>query len=411
MDPLPPELLLQVFDYLDGPAPSDTRLHDLPTIDLLTSGPGYSQRPLKAISRVSRLWRSLVLPCLFRHVVWMPEVYSLTAFTLNPRPLLRFLADNNLAHYVATLALVIEFYDPAARNLMISPKICPDDLEWLWDRIFSVIDPVRFTILARPTTLAALTSSVIDLNDAWVFDTPYHILSFARVPHRERTESDGPSGSASADARPAVQTVSSTLPAVAFSSSRSRTPLFTIRPWTSILLNEGSSAKVYRVYEFYTHTPPSILSALLGTEEYADPGPLIPKTVVDFNYIAVFPLATHFSNLVDYLPRIDRLFVQLSPRPGNKILEDRQEMRRINPDDLWLERDDSYTHLMRQLTQRDNPQTNWNLLQVFESGDAVDQETWGMLVAYLGKVIQHNNWRVERQGVFSRISQNGESIT
>ncbi|KAI0537272.1 hypothetical protein GGR58DRAFT_354506 [Xylaria digitata] len=409
MEPMPTELLLQIFEYVDGPAPSDTRLHDQPTIDLLTSGPEYSKRPLKAISRVSRLWRSLVLPSLFRHIVWMPEVYSLTAFTLNPLPLLRFLSDNNLAHRVATLALVIEFYDPAARDRQISPEICSDDLKWLWDLIFSIIDPVRFTILARPTTLAALTSSVVDLDDAWIFDTPYHILSFARTPHREGTESDGPSGSASADARPATQTVSSESPPVAFSSSRSRTPLFTIRPWTSILLNEGSSAKVYHVYEFYTHTPPSILSALLGTEDYAGPGPLIPKTVVDFNYIAVFPLSSHFSNLLHRLPRIDRLFVQLSPKPGNEILEDRQEMRHINPSDWWLERDESYAHLMKQLTRRDNPQTNWNLLQVFESGDAVNKETWDMLVAYLGKVRQQKQWKVERQGVFSRITQNGES--
>ena len=41
---------------------------------------------------------------------------------------------------------------------------------------------------------------------------------------------------------------------------------------------------------------------------------------------------------------------------------------------------------------------NWRHLQVFESGDAADRESWDMAVEY----VRHfgAEWRVEREGVF-----------
>lgn len=41
---------------------------------------------------------------------------------------------------------------------------------------------------------------------------------------------------------------------------------------------------------------------------------------------------------------------------------------------------------------------NWRYLQVFESGDAADRESWDMAVEY----VRHfgAEWRVEREGVF-----------
>ncbi|RWA07605.1 hypothetical protein EKO27_g7501 [Xylaria grammica] len=423
MDLIPPEILLHIFEYIDRPALSETGLHDQPNLEQLTTRP-ECLCPLKAASLVSRSWRSLVLPRLFRHILWKPRIYSLSAFTLNPIPLLRFLTENNLARSVVTFTLVIDFNDPAAIDFQVAPRIRTADLEWLWDQIFSVIDPLRFTILARPTTLAALLSCMLYLNDAWSFDIPYHILSFARTSRQIGTESgsgtpkDGPSSEARR------------LASSSTSRSRMAAPcrLFTIRPWTSLLLNEGSSTKVstpntgrlqgrctdslkvYQVYEFYLRRPPSILGALLGCEEYPNDVPLIPPTVVDFSYIAVFPLASHFETLLEHLPRIDRLFVQLTPKSGHSILDNGREMRHIDPSDLWLERDTSYTLLMRELMLSENPRANWGLLRVFESGDVVDREAWDMIVHFLERS-ETKEWKVERPGVFAKITGDGQSTS
>ncbi|KAI0427795.1 hypothetical protein F5Y09DRAFT_20369 [Xylaria sp. FL1042] len=407
MDLVPPEILLQVFEYVGGPVPSETRLHDQPSLDLLSTKLENPRPSLKAASLVSRSWRSLVLHRLFRHVLWKPDVRSLSAFTLNPIPLLRFLTENCLAHSVITFTLVIDFHDPAAVDYQVSSRIRTTDLEWLWNQLFSIIDPLRFTILARPTTLAALLSCMLYLNDAWSFDISYHILSFARTTRQMITGRDGPSSSTSADTKPTTTpTVSSVSHRRASSSTfRSRaiaiSPLFIVRPWTSILLNEGSSTKVYRVYEFYLRRPPSILGALLGCEEYPNNVPLIPQSVVDFNYIAIFPLASHFEILLEHLPRIGRLFVQLTPKSEGSILENVDEMRHIDPSDLWLERDTSYTALMRELLVFNTPSTNWNKLRVFESGDAADREAWDIIVKCFERS-ETTEWKIERPGVFTK---------
>lgn len=262
MDLIPPEILLHIFEYVGGSAPSEMRLHDLPTLDLLTSQPACSTASLKAASFVSRYWRPLVLPSLFRHVLWKPDVYSLSAFTLNPIPLLRFLNENHLARNVITFTIIIDFHDPATEYLN-TPQIRAADLEWLWDQLFSIIDPLRFTILARPTTLAALLSRMLYLDDAWSFNMPYHILSLART--TRQVQSKGDSGDSQHSVSPSQAQLSNPsdnqsmgfLPSIPAGTplspgrsyvSRPKTPppcpLFTVRPWTSILLNEGSSTKV-----------------------------------------------------------------------------------------------------------------------------------------------------------------------
>ncbi|KAI0383393.1 hypothetical protein F5Y04DRAFT_33926 [Hypomontagnella monticulosa] len=415
MDRVPPEILLHVFEFLEGPAPSQVRLRDQPSDDMLNSQPGFLPS-LKAVSRVCKVWRSLVMPSLFRHILWRPKMSSLSAFTLNPIPLLRFLEDNRLDRAVTTFALVVDFVDKEAGIRHITPEIRSVDLEWLWDQLFSVIDPLRFTIVAPPTTLAAFMSRMLFLEDAWSFSIPYHILSLARTKRsspRDKLLSEHietklsnlqvstPEQGTTRPSRSAIVE-----PSTASSSFRYRNPpacpLFTIRPWTSILLNEGSSTRVYRTYEFFLRRPPSMLGALLGCEEHPNDTPLIPPTVVDFSYIAIFPLSSHFEILLQNLPRLDRLFVQLAPRPGNRILEDEEEMKHIDPADLWMERNTAYSSLMRELTFAADPAghpRNWASLRVFESGDTADHEAWEMAVQFVQRS-ETEGWKVEREGVF-----------
>ncbi|KAI1767119.1 hypothetical protein GGR53DRAFT_143535 [Hypoxylon sp. FL1150] len=422
MDRVPPEILLHIFDFLDGTAPSQARLHDQPSYGMLEVEDQLSLR-LKSVSLVCKDWRTFVLPSLFRHIQWKPKMSSLRAFTLNPIPLLRFLEDNKLDRSVTTFTLIVDFVDREADARHVTPEIRTVDLEWLWDQLFSVIDPLRFTIIAPPTTLAAFMSRMLFLDDAWSFSIPYHILSLGRT---TRGSLNGKSSSYNIEAHLSDLHLSNLEPSTARTSqpaappssssascpTRNRKPpacpLFTIRPWTSLLLNEGSFIKVYQTYEFFFRRPPSMLGALLGGEEYPNNTSLIPSTVTDFNYIAIFPLASHFETLLRHLPRVERLFVQLTPGPENQILQNEEEIRHIDMTDLWLERNTAYGSLIRELTLDGDQPGNWAGLRVFESGDAADREAWEMAVQFVERSeVETGAWKVERDGVFVKHDEDG----
>jgi hypothetical protein len=150
-----------------------------------------------------------------------------------------------------------------------------------------------------------------------------------------------------------------------------------------------------------------MLSALLGTGEYPNDQPLLPPTIKDLNYIAIFPLSSHVHNLLIHLPKVDRLFLQLTPRPGNQILQDPEATKQINLADLWMERNTAYSHLFSELTQP-IPQENWASLKLFESGDAADKESWDMAVAFLERS-QIQSWKPERDGVIVKVGMDGDA--
>ncbi|KAI1842086.1 hypothetical protein JX266_011737 [Neoarthrinium moseri] len=447
VDGLPPEIVSQIFDHLSTRAPSEVLLHEQPREDMFLSTSNSSsshsenglQRPersadLKSVSRVSKRWRTLALPSLFRHVLWQPKVTSLSVFDLQPIPLLQFLLSNSLDHYVTTFTLLVDYSETEIYPADFPRQMRTADLEWLWDRLFSVIDPSRFTIIAPPSTLAAFLNRMLFLDDAWSFDIPYHILSLARPGRKAKTPgcslvptrglplsaSLSPelvkSDAALTEATNAkIETMRSSQPSRANApAERHRpckttdaptSPLFILRPWTSILLNEGSSIRAYQTYEFFLRQPPSMLSALLGIGEYPNNQPLLPSTITDFNYIAIFPLASHVQTLLSDLPKLDRLFVQLTPRPTNQVLQDQKAMKNIDMADLWMERNTAYSHLFAELTQAE-PHNNWASLKVFESGDAADKESWNMALDFL-KRSGINNWIAERDGVLVKVDEAG----
>lgn len=424
----PPELLSDIFACLAQPAPSERALHEQPEAKILKIDPTTNGSYLKAVSRICKQWRAIVLPILFRNIIWRPQIHSFDGLILRPHFILEFLGNQNLAHHVQTFTLMVDFAAEEVEESELHRQIWPDDLCLLWTRLFSVIDPLRFTIMAPPCTLAAFMNRMLFLSDAWSFDTPYHILSLARSDRQvnERTmealssHSSEPSSTPGSsrehtgsirnhdddlerthlDLRTSLARGTISLPRDQTSMPPTST-LFTIRPWTSVLLNEGSSIRAYHTYEYFLRQPPSMLSALLGTGEYPNNVALLPPTITDFNYIAVFPLASHVQSLFADLPKIERLFIQLTPRPSNQVLQDKNAMRNIDMADLWMERNTAYSHLFAELTQVD-PRGHWGSLKVFESGDAADQESWNMAVDFL-KQNEITNWVPERDGSLIRV--------
>ncbi|KAF4785129.1 F-box domain-containing protein [Colletotrichum scovillei] len=400
---LPNEILSQVFSHLDRPAPSDSKLHDQPSSFMLQNL--FFDRDLKNTSLVCKRWRGAVLPLLFRHVVWTFDRFELSLMeeTGNPASaidFLSFLRANNLTNYVETLSMFVEdamggVSDGTSSATLMETGFAnkasySEDYNWLWTTIFEHIDPIRLTMIASPRVLAQMLSRMLFLGDAWNFSMPRHVLSLSRKDKRTKeTQLEAPA------------TVSS--PSQASGSEvthQKRVPcgLFTIRPWQALLLNEGSSTRVYKTYEFYLKRPPSILGALLGAEEFPNDEPMIPSSIRDLSYVGIFPLSSHFNTLVQNVPRLDRLFVQLVPR--NDILSDHEEMRNVDLADLWMERNTAYSMLFRELFNP-SPDSPWLELSVFESGDAADKEAWDMAVQFV-QFSGVQGWRVAGEGVFAR---------
>lgn len=365
---LPTEMLSHIFSFLDSPAPSDERLHDQPHAHMLKE-PDLSSQNLKNLSLVSKQWRATVLPLLFRNAIWYLDQSDLSLVDLEQSsgphsmiPLLSFVRDNNLTSYVKTLTLVVvkstrvrstggggieinrsgdsetspDPFGPLNRAGRERDMVFNQDTNWLWNLIFDLLDPLRFTIIASPRTLASLLARMLFLGDAWSFYQSHHVLSLSRSqtkvasPDKESEvgathEGEGQltSHAPASAAQPSLSSSSVPLPA-----KRIPCDLFTIRPWQALLLNEGSSTRVYKTYEYYHRRPPSMLGALLGAEEFPNDEPLIPSTIRDLSYVGIFPLSTHFNTLVQNLPRVDRLFVQLVPR--NNLLKDKKEMEHLD---------------------------------------------------------------------------------
>lgn len=365
---LPTEMLSHIFSFLDSPAPSDERLHDQPHAHMLKE-PDLSSQNLKNLSLVSKQWRATVLPLLFRNAIWYLDQSDLSLVDLEPSsgphsmiPLLSFVRDNNLTSYVKTLTLVVvkstrvrstggggieinrsgdsetspDPFGPLNHSGRERDMVFNQDTNWLWNLIFDLLDPLRFTIIASPRTLASLLARMLFLGDAWSFYQSHHVLSLSRSqtkvasPDKEfevgathEEEGQSTSHAPASAAQPSLSSSSVPLPA-----KRIPCDLFTIRPWQALLLNEGSSTRVYKTYEYYHRRPPSMLGALLGAEEFPNDEPLIPSTIRDLSYVGIFPLSTHFNTLVQNLPRVDRLFVQLVPR--NNLLKDKKEMEHLD---------------------------------------------------------------------------------
>lgn len=454
---LPAELLSHIFSFLDGVAPSDQRLHDQPHANILRDP---QSQTLKNISLVSRQWRATVLPLVFRNVVWYLDRFELMQadhlqHAPSAIPLLHFIREHSLASYVKSLTLVISCtpttgngdvglyrrgdgsghygYSPdplqppsplrrgagAERDLIFN-----EDSNWLWNLLFGVVNPLRFTLVASPRMLASLLARMLFLGDEWSFNQSHHILSLSRhsqnrastavVTVREVADTDANAVevdtlSFAATPTPAPAPAPAPRPSSSSSSSfarPSRTPcaLFTVRPWTSLLLNEGSSTRVYKTYEYFHKRPPSLLGALLGAESFPNDAALIPPTVRSLSYVGIFPLSSHVNTLVQFLPRIERLFIQLVPR--NDILKDRREMDHLDMDDLWAERNMSYGRIMPKLFDSSNAAGNWRFLGEFESGDAADRESWDIAVDYVAA--NTAEWRVDREGVFVKRRGPGE---
>ena len=78
-------------------------------------------------------------------------------------------------------------------------------------------------------------------------------------------------------------------------------------------------------------------------------------------------------------------------------------MKQVEAEDLWMERNNCYAMLMRELFNSP-PIGNFNTLKVFESGDAADVDAWTTAVEYVKRA--GNGWEIAGEGIFVRDPNN-----
>jgi hypothetical protein len=295
---LPNELLSNIFGYLDYPQPSASGLLNEPTFELT-----YAEvANLKAISLVSKRWRHIILPELFTHsrfIVHDPKAMPRPVLKDEIQPFLGFVRQNSLEKIVASFVLLVQD-EKVANNLEGIYQV--NGFASFWNLLFQCIDPAELLIVAPVEALGALTSCYVYLQDKWSFDCPYQYLRLQQPPIKKSTTTQE-SKSATNHAAPeqvtdnASKVIPSAEPVHNSSENLLRRPLdtisqivqpvpqfeapsskpsledwqfpraessalFEIRPWSTLLLNEGSFVKAYSTYEFWSKQPPSVSSVV-----------------------------------------------------------------------------------------------------------------------------------------------------
>jgi hypothetical protein len=377
---LPNEILDNIFIRLDTAAPSDSKLYDEPTFDLTFS----KNNDLKSSSLVCWRWRRAVLPLLFKHMCLLIRDPGM------PKPIMRneyfaladFVRRNGLKSVITSFALCI-------RNVGFRPffttylEMKENNFAPFWTKLFEIMHPLDVKIVAPVSVLGLITGCNVSFENYDYFQAPYHYLQL-RLPIA-KPASGPPSSASSQDEQEEQEERDPVRPSALFES----------RPWTGLLLNEGSFIEAYKREDFHEKEAPSILEDLVGDNGKGIHTAMIPPTVRDFSYIAIFPTSTHFHKVTRCCPRLDRLYTQFVAR--NDILNDPVAMEYIDPNDMWLERNSCYAYIMRELFSSP-PQGNYRYLREFESGDAADVDAWEMAVEYVKRA--GGGWQVEKPGVF-----------
>ncbi|MCJ1281282.1 hypothetical protein MMC26_000600 [Xylographa opegraphella] len=314
LDRLPPELLQFILSYLDVSPASTTKLYEEP---VLTTDSIY--QPLKHLSQTCGRYRSLSLPYLFRYstvqyhdsTLQSSEVggyLGLLPLRNKVRDFLEFVVKQDLSQRVQSL-VISTTHSVEFDSLHLTAAHPARELGDLWTSIFSVLQPHAITISAPPSSLAWLTSCVIDRSDEWAFKMQRHTLQL-------RTPAD--------------------ISRMNYPKPQRTNKLFQIVPWAHCILNEGSSIQVYNTYQYDAMVQPSILNEFLHT----DVALRLLTSLRSFDFVAIFPLQGQLDTLLSFLfvlPNLQRVTIQLAPQKQNRILEDASRVQRSLYSDLWME--------------------------------------------------------------------------
>ncbi|KAF7184949.1 hypothetical protein HII31_13572 [Pseudocercospora fuligena] len=392
---LPEELLLAIFDQLEGPAPSEIKARLEPNLTL-TSGTDLTY---KSISRVCKRWRRIISPLLFRYsrlqldVAPRPEWRDRGSFdastsqdaldgavgavevaeyakihppTYNGRSLgeaslqwaqrfhhtledcLAFVATNNLSSSIQSFILLTDRMLPGFNDRYPHRLAATQDHRYraaalLWQRLYSAIRPQTVKVLAPPPELAILTNCAIDLFGEWAFsDMDFHLLTISV---------DDPNALHPSLDSSELNYIPPQYPSIAPSS------ILKLQPWTHLSLNEGSFLKAYGTYEYFERGPPSLIYSIKPVinpkpstqlRHGHPPGSIDLQSLKSFTYTAILPFATHL-DFRTLIPHLDELDIKLAPDPSEQenLLGDKERVGHAELEDCWQEFFTAYRFITR----------------------------------------------------------------
>ncbi|MCJ1469712.1 hypothetical protein MMC07_008353 [Pseudocyphellaria aurata] len=222
---------------------------------------------------------------------------------------LDFIALHQLQIHIKSVVLYIPTQDWFPR--------CGDGfIDRLFLMIVEAINPEILTIMIPPLALSNLVPIALNMSDAWAFEMPMHVFRLTQPPRYA-----GPRP------LPSLQSLH----------------MLRVRPWNTFVINEGSSAKVYKTYEYYHKCTPSALQG--GYFSNTLRSTLTTSFLKIFEYVAVFPLPSHVSQVIHFiqsLTSLDTLRTQIGSNSKSDIWGDSGTIGQSSPADLWMDYETNY---------------------------------------------------------------------
>lgn len=312
---LPLEIIHLVVSCLDQVEPPSTRyLHQVPSLSALNS----ENQPLKSLSQTCHSMRRITLTRLFSFSKVYPTVSPALQIcsdqSILPRAdditdFLDFVALYRLQMHIKSVVLYIPTQDSFRRCGGVF-------IDRLFLMIVEAINPEILTIMIPPLALTNLVPSALNMSDAWAFETPLHVFRLIQ-----------PLRCAGPRPLPSLQSLH----------------MLRVRPWNTFVINEGSSAKAYKTYEYYHKCTPSALQG--GYFSNALRSTLTISYLKIFEYIAVFPLPSHVSHVVHFiqsLTSLETLRTQVGPNSQSDIWSENGAVGQSSSVDLWMDYQDNY---------------------------------------------------------------------
>lgn len=351
---LPPELLLHIVSMLAEELPPSKRfLHEEPS-DLILSS---DQRPLKNLSLTCRLLHDLCVPYLF---------HALKANAEELAGLLSFIRAHNLPRNVAKLMIWSnkpQYGTSAAGPDCQQPVLVFGEVTALLD----AFQPKSITFMLPPATFRCIVPYDFHIGDAWAFDLKYQILHLEQTPDPMQR--------------------------VSLAKQTQNSNIFTLRPWTHMTFNEGSSIPAYSSYEYFRKNMPSPLDGYRCLFSGAW------SSLVTLEIVAVFPISlSKFSICVNTMSSLQCLRTQLAP-VDNRIMDDAEGLGKCQRSDLWLEFEGAYHSLARLIAKDQNPRLFkfWK----FVSLDYAQHNLRGMIDRAVQ--IEEWGWRHDNAGIWTKL--------
>lgn len=406
VDKLPDELLLQVFSYLElkeTTAPSIEQFNEEPSRNLISS----TETPIKHLSKVSKRWRSILLPTLFaysklhlpsckRWLVYSNKLQRHMFFHIKGWP-------NRSSHEDDIIQDVEKFVHGLPCKSTLRPglevcyiedndqylKDCPEECK-IWApsprgkvnkylaflRKSGIASNVRSLVIHSDFPYSDDASSLelncanIEAQQLWraIFTTidPSRVvvaapptimasLTESRIGTRDAWMFEMPMHYLELT-KPESETVRTTF------KDRSPPPsppyhvnLFNRGPWTHLSYNEGSSVPCYAVYEYFNHSAPRILQHILTwLAKDASHNPRATR-LESLKYVSIFPFGRHVWQTLDpikLMPSLNKLVLKLAPSPDSDVLDD-SRMGKSDRNDCWQEHTRSCKQIVKILTDRE----------------------------------------------------------